>query len=187
MITQSTIGIIFAARVFYVICHAVIVCVIYSRLKKYGYFSVFGCVLYFLFTPFDIMALSYNTMGLDLIALTGILMATADYSKKLPLIISGLAFAGAVLCCPYLAAVYVMYIIAVGVHYVIKKTALNKNVFNSELFSIKTFLWFTLGVGILVAIFLVFVLSRVSINEIFSNLPIFLPIPTIRKWALWQR
>ena len=94
-------------------------CVIYSRLKKYGYFSVFGCVLYFLFTPFDIMALSYNTMGLDLIALTGILMATADYSKKLPLIISGLAFAGAVLCCPYLAAVYVMYIIAVGVDYVI--------------------------------------------------------------------
>ena len=35
-------------------------------------------------------------MGLDLIALTGVLMATADYSKKLPLIISGLAFAGAV-------------------------------------------------------------------------------------------
>ena len=177
MITQSTVGIIFAARVFYVICHAVIVCVIYSRLKKYGYFSVFGCVLYFLFTPFDIMALSYNTMGLDLIALTGVLMTTADYSKKLPLIISGLAFAGAVLCCPYLAAVYVMYIIAVGVHYVIKKTALNKNVFNSELFSIKTFLWFTLGAGILAAIFLVFVLSRVSINEIFSNLPYLLADP----------
>lgn len=177
MITQSTVGIIFAARVFYVICHAVIVCVIYSRLKKYGYFSVFGCVLYFLFTPFDIMALSYNTMGLDLIALTGVLMATADYSKKLPLIISGLAFAGAVLCCPYLAAVYVMYIIAVGVHYVIKKTALNKNLFNSELFSIKTFLWFTLGAGILAAIFLVFVLSRVSFNEIFSNLPYLLADP----------
>lgn len=34
MITQSTVGIIFAARVFYVICHAVIVCVIYSRLKS---------------------------------------------------------------------------------------------------------------------------------------------------------
>ena len=169
MITQSTVGIIFAARVFYVICHAVIVCVIYSRLKKYGYFTVFGCVLYFLFTPFDIMALSYNTMGLDLIALTGVLMATADYSKKLPLIISGLAFAGAVLCCPYLAAVYVMYIIAVGVHYVIKKTALNKNVFNSELFSIKTFLWFTLGAGILAAIFLVFVLSRVSINGLYGK------------------
>ena len=70
-----------------------------------------------------------------------------------------------------------MYIIAVGVHYVIKKTALNKNVFNSELFSIKTFLWFTLGAGILAAIFLVFVLSRVSINEIFSNLPYLLADP----------
>lgn len=70
-----------------------------------------------------------------------------------------------------------MYIIAIGVHYVIKKTALNKNLFNSELFSIKTFLWFTLGAGILAAIFLVFVLSRVSINEIFSNLPYLLADP----------
>lgn len=176
-ITQSTVGIILAARIFYVICHAVVVCIIYSRLKKYGYFTVFGCVLYFLFTPFDIMALSYNTMGLDLIALTGVLMATADYSKKLPLIISGLAFAGAVLCCPYLAAAYVLYLIAVGAHCLIKKTPLNKNVFNSDLFSIKTFLWFTLGAGILAVIFIVFVLSRVSINEIFTNLPYLMADP----------
>ena len=116
-------------------------------------------------------------MGLDLIALTGVLMATADYSKKLPLIISGLTFAGAVLCCPYLVAVYVIYLVAVGVHYVIKRTSLNKNVFNSDLFSIKTFLWFTLGAGILAVIFIVFVLSRVSINEIFTNLPYLMADP----------
>lgn len=176
-ITQSTVGIILAARIFYVVCHAAIVCIIYSRLRKYGYFSVIGCVLYFLFTPFDIMALSYNTMGLDLIAITGVLTATADYSKKLPFIVSGLTFAGAVLCCPYLAAVYVMYFVAVIAHYAVSKTSLNKNVFNSGLFKMRTFLWFTAGAAILAVVFIVFVLSRISIGEIIANLPYLMADP----------
>lgn len=176
-IMQTTEGIMLAARILYIIFHAVITCVIYSRLRKYGYITVMGCLLYFLFTPYNIMAMSYNTMGLDLIALTGVLMGTASYTKKAPLIISGVAFAGAVLCCPYLAAVYVLFIVGVIAHCFVKKSKFNKNVFATELFAGKTFLWFTVGVAGLAVIFIAFALSRASINDITTSLPYLLNDP----------
>ncbi len=175
-ITGSTEGIILAARYAYVIVHAIISIVIYTRLRKYGYISVFACVLYFIYTPYNIMAMSYNTMGLDLVTLSGVLMATADYNKKLILIISGVTFAGAVLCSPYLAIAYVIYAICVLVHRLLKNKEL-KFVLKTELFAGRTFLFFSLGVVALAAIFLVFTLSRVSIGEIFDNLPNLLTDP----------
>ena len=175
-IMQTTDGIILAARIVYVIFHAVVSTVIYTRLRKYGYLSVIACALYFIYTPYNIMAMSYNTMGLDFIALTGAIMGTADYTKKLPIIISGLCFAASVLCCPYLAAGYILYALCVLVHLFIK----NKNtklIFKSDLFAVKTFIYFTLGVAILAAAFLIFALSRVSIGEIFENLPYLMTDP----------
>lgn len=169
-IMQTTEGIILAARIVYIIFHAVVSTVIYTRLRKFGYFSVFACVLYFIYTPYNIMAMSYNTMGLDFIVLTGAIMGTIDYTKKLPIIISGICFAASVLCCPYLAIGYILYAICVLVHKFIE----NKNVniaLNSDLFAGKTFLYFTAGVAGLAVIFLAFTLSRVSVGEIINNLP----------------
>ncbi len=175
-IMQTTEGIILAARFTYVILHAIVSVVIYTRLKKYGYFSVLACSLYFIFTPFNIMAMSYNTMGLDFIVLAGVLMGTADYTKKLPLIISGLCFAAAVLCCPYLAVCYILYAICVLVHTFIKNKEINIGL-KSNLFAGKTFIYFTIGVVILAVIFLAYALSRVSIGEIIENLPLLLNDP----------
>ena len=172
----STDGIILAARIVYVIFHAGATVAIYSRVRKYGAVSVVGCVLYFLYTPYNIMALSYNTMGVELLLLSGVLLATADYTKRLQLIFSGLALAGAVLCNPYLAVVYVLYLIAVGVHYLLRKREM-KMVLKSEMFSVKTLLFFTIGVGALAVVFLIFLLTRTGIGDIFKNLPYMLDDP----------
>ncbi len=177
LLTQSTEGILMAARILYVIFHAFVSLVVYIKIRKHGPLAACAALLYFIFTPFDIMALSYNTMGLDLVVLTGILLGTADYKKKIPLIISGLIFAGAVLCCPYLAFAYVIYIICVIVHYIMLKNNRVKNMFATEMFSGKTFLLFTLGVGILAVIFLICVLPKVSVSEILTNLPYMLDDP----------
>lgn len=175
-IMQTTEGIILAARVVYVIFHAVVSIAIYSRLRKYGYISVFACALYFIYTPYNIMAMSYNTMGLDFIALTGAIMGTADYKKKLPLIISGLCFAASVLCCPYLAVAYVIYAVCVLIHKIIKNKDTNI-LLKSNLFAGKTFLYFSVGVFALAVVFIIFALSRVSISEIFENLPYLMTDP----------
>lgn len=185
-ITGSTEGIILAARVLYIIFHATVSIVIYSRIRKYGYVSVFASVLYFIYTPYDIMAMSYNTMGLDFVTLAGVIMGTTSYKKKLPLIVSGVTFAAAVLCCPYLAAAYILYGICVLIHTFIKNKE-TKFILKSELFAGKTFLFFSIGIFALAAVFLVFALTRVSIKEIFNYLPYLMTDPEHPQIALGTR
>ena len=55
-------------------------------------FSVFASFFYLIYTPYNIMALSYDSMGVELVTLGGVLLATANYDKKLQLIFSGLCF-----------------------------------------------------------------------------------------------
>lgn len=185
-ITGSTEGIILAARVLYIIFHATVSIVIYSRIRKYVYVSVFASVLYFIYTPYDIMAMSYNTMGLDFVTLAGVIMGTASYKKKLPLIVSGVAFAAAVLCCPYLAVAYILYGICVLIHTFIRNKE-TKFILKSELFAGKTFLFFSIGIFALAAVFLVFALTRVSIKEIFNYLPYLMTDPEHPQIALGTR
>ena len=185
-ITGSTEGIVLAARVLYIIFHATVSIVIYSRIRKYGYVSVFASVLYFIYTPYDIMAMSYNTMGLDFVTLAGVIMGTASYKKKLPLIVSGVAFAAAVLCCPYLAVAYILYGICVLIHTFIRNKE-TKFILKSELFAGKTFLFFSIGIFALAAVFLVFALTRVSIKEIFNYLPYLMTDPEHPQIALGAR
>lgn len=186
-ITGSTAGIMLAARITYVFLHGAVAVLVYTRLRKYGYITVVGSVLFFLFTPYNIMAMSYNTMGLDLVVITGVIMGTTSYNKKLPLILSGLAFAGAVLCNPYLAVAYIFYAVGVIVHLIIKNSKYNKNVFTTELFALKTFLWFTVGVVILAVVFLAFALSRASIGDIMNNLPYLLTDPDHPTMSVWDK
>ena len=103
------------------------------------------------------MALSYDSMGVELLLLAGVLLATADYEKKLQLIFSGLAFAGAVLCNPYLASLWLLYAACMGAHLLLK----NKDIsiaLKSEMFSVRAFLFFTAGVAALAVVFLIFTL-----------------------------
>lgn len=171
MIMGSTEGIILTMRFIYVIFHAAITIFVYHRLRNYGYITVFASILYFIFTPFDIMALSYNTMALDLLVITGILIATTGSKKRLGFIVSGLTFAGAVLCSPYLAIVYLLYGICVIIHIILKKKNNTHSIFSESIFCGKTFLCFTCGILILAAIFLIFLFSQISFSDIVANLP----------------
>ena len=177
LIFQSTDGIILAARFAYIAMHSASAIFIYKRLRKYGPMSVAASILYYIYTPFDIMALSYNTMGLEAITVAGIAMATSDLNKKLPLILSGIVFSAAVLCSPYLAIAYILFGLCVIVHHIQGKLTKKKNIFSINLFRGKTFLWFTVGVCILASIFIIFLLSRASISEILENLPLMMTDP----------
>ena len=176
-ITGSTAGIIYGMRMIYIAVHAGACVLIYTKLRKHGVLAVIGTALFFLYTPYNIMALSYDSMGLGLVVLTGVLLATANYEKKLQIIFSGLCFAGAVLCCPYLAIAYVLYALCMAVHILLKKRDMSF-VLKSEMFSLRTFLFFTLGVGILAVLFLaIFIIPKAGISGVFENLPYMLKDP----------
>lgn len=171
LIMGSTEGILLTARFTYVILHAAITFFSYNKIKKIGYMSVIACVLYFIFTPYDIMALSYNTMALDLLVLTGIIMSTSKSHHFIPVIISGIAFSSAVLCCPYLAVAYLLYGICVITNIFFTKRNCTKTIFSEKIFSPQIFLWFTCGVVFLALIFLTYLFIKVSPAEIFANIP----------------
>lgn len=176
MFADSFEGILLAARIYYVILHAVVASVVYARLRKYGYIMVFASLFFFIYSPYDIMAYSYNTMAIDFVVLAGVLMGTTKFDKKIPLILSGVFFAASVLCSPYIAIGYVLYLICVGLHFVFKGKD-KKIAFKSELFSLKTCLWFTVGIAAMAVIFLITVLSRVGFGEIMNVLPKLLSDP----------
>ncbi len=175
IITGGTTGILLTFRYLYIILHGLVTIFAYKRLRNYGYVAAVGLSLYFMFTPYNIMALSYNTMALDLLLLSGVLLSTSK--KAFQFALSGVCLAGAVLCCPYLVLVYVIYLICVVAHLILKKTNVTKSALCTDMFSLKTFLWFTLGVSVLAAIFFVMILCTCGISGIVENLPLMLSDP----------
>ncbi len=155
----SSDGIVLHFRYIYIFFQALSAVVIYIRLRDYKLFGALASLMFFMFTPYDILALCYNTMGLMLVTLTGVILATAKSKKAY--FVSGLLFAGAVLCSPYLLAAYAVFTVGAIVYSVAKKS---KRCFIS-------WLVFTLGSALLAAILFAFILSRVSLNEFIDALP----------------
>ena len=66
---------------------------------------------FMIYTPYGIMSLSYNSLGLLLMCVSMAVLATNDGNKPIWYSLSGLLFAGAVLCCPYLLGLYLLFFV----------------------------------------------------------------------------
>lgn len=172
-IFSSTEGIQIFFRYIYIAFHFLVVIFIYYRTRKYGFLSVVGSVLYFLFAPFQLLALSYNTLGMDFLILTAVIMITTNGKKKIfQYIIAGSFFALAVLCCPYLIVGYFGFFIVVLV------VRLSKKQDDSyQAFSFRSFLGFSIGCVIIATLFFSYVLSKTSIMQVIASLKYVLSDP----------
>jgi hypothetical protein len=177
LIHNSTDGIILTTRYTYVIVHAIVSIFAYNRLRKYGFMAIAASILYFIFTPYNIMALCYNTMSLDLLVLSGLLLATFKATRTVPFVLSGLAYAGAVLCCPYLVSGYVLYAICFALAFVLRRLNHCPKFLKLFIFNGRVFMKFTFGVMGLTVAFFGFLMTRISLTEIFDNLPYMLEDP----------
>ena len=154
-------------RYIYIFFQALCAAVIYACFRKRGLFAVLSSLYFFMFTPYDIMALSYNTVGLMLVTLSGAVLAAAKRGRTFCL--GGVLFSGAVLCCPYLAAGYALYSAAALVFAAAvrskRKAVLVK--------------WasFTLGCGICAVLLLSFMLTRASFSAIWDSVPMLFSDP----------
>ena len=167
-IVGSTEGILFASRWLYLVCHAFSSVLVYLKVRKYNALSVIGSIFFLLFTPFDMMTCSYNTVALDALALCGVFAASRE--KDSDMILAGVFLACAVVCCPYLAAVFFLYaLFAVIYRLAYRKTG--KGFFNYRPLSLKSLGLVTLGAGIVFVLFLVFLLTHTSVKEIIESLP----------------
>lgn len=173
-------GIMLAARVAYLVMHSLVSIVIFLRLRSFGPVAAVASALYMVFTPFDMMTLSYNTIALDMLALTGVLLGTAEKGRG-AWMAGGACFACAVVCCPYLAAGYALFFLAVAAFSLPKL----KDISGYGFFTWRNFLMFTAGILVPFFLFVVFFLRHASLPDIIENLPGLLSDPEHPSYSLW--
>ena len=180
-VNGSNEGIMLTARYAYLVMHAAVSAFIYLRLRKFGLAAALASVLYLVYTPFDMMCLSYNTIALDMLAVTGLLLGTAGEGDNFSFFVGGVSFACAMVCCPYLAVAYALYGLATAAFALpgLKKYS------GCGIFTGKRFLYFSLGVFIPFVLFMVFFLRHTEPDRLLAALPGLLSDPEHPSYSLW--
>lgn len=168
MITGGTEGIILHFRYIYIAFQLLCVTAVYVRLRKRE-FSWIAAWLFLLFCPYDIMAVSYNTMGIAFMTLTGVLLATTGENERKVWLAAGVLFAGAVLCNPFLVLLYVLYTVLVF--------ALQKWREQEPNLTLQAWVVITAGAALLAVLFAVTVLLGSSVGELLENIPLLMHDP----------
>ena len=163
-IARSTEGIILAFRYIYTILWCTSSLFLYFRTRIHHEYGA-RCASLFLmcYAPFGIMALSYNSLGILYLINSAIFLLCARQHKKVQFVVSGFFFAGAVLCCPYLVFVYLVYSLALGITKLRKK---NPIIPTNQSKVTTCWLFFTLGAVILAILFLSTLFSGISFNQL---------------------
>ncbi len=161
-------GIVLFARYVYAVINCLYGAFIYFRLKKTSWLSAL-CVslMCTLYVPYNLSVLCYNSMGIMALLSALVLIYTSETRLWLQYTISGVLIALAVLCNPYLAAVYFMYGVFACVRFFRHKDSK----------WIKQFLFVSLGCVLVAIPFLLLVLSRTSLDGLLSAFPFILNDP----------
>ena len=139
----------------------------FYRLKKLSPLgAAVASIVFLLYTPFCIMALSYNSMGILSLLLACVIFATAEKSRYIQYCFAGIFFAGAVLCCPYLLLLYVLFALVALCMFLLHK---------SELFL--CWLAFSAGCAVLFLVFCITLLSKASLAQLIDALPLLFKDP----------
>lgn len=165
LVHPGTDGIVLAFRRIYIAVNFAGGLLAYRRLREYGVGAAAVVLLYLLYAPYNIMALSYNSLGLLCGFLCAVYLATA--AKNSDYAASGLFFAGLVLCQPLMLAEFaVVYLVLFCVSLILKRPDL-----------LRGQLWFLLGCMILAAPVLVYFIFSVGISNILATLPLMMSDP----------
>ena len=156
----KTEGIVLHFRYIYLLIQMAVTVAGYMCLRKREkWMAVIVSLVYALFTPFGIKALSYNTMGLMATYLFVVLGLTAFRRDWLKYVLMGVLLAAAVLCNPYMVVLYGILAVAAFVAWIFVRGKLPW----------KRFLWLTLGAGVLFILFMGVELSRVTVSQILDS------------------
>ncbi len=164
----STEGIVMASRFLYLAFEGVIAVFLYLRLQRRGFASFGPVFLFLLFAPFGICAMSYNSIEFGLLTvLLAVLSAKMEHSVP-EYLLCGILIAMIVLANPFALLMYAAY--GVLCLYVTVRNQRRGTAAEGAL-HIKSFLWMTLGAGIILFFFVLFVFQRGTLSEMLANVP----------------
>lgn len=108
----GTDGIILTFRYLYVAAQALAAVFLYWRLRRLAPLgAALAAVAFLLFAPYNISALSYNSLGIFFLTLAGTIVVTMQHHQTAQTAAAGVLFAAAVLCCPFLTVGYILLLI----------------------------------------------------------------------------
>lgn len=161
IIFPDTVGILFHFRLLFSFVWCIVALFIYFRLRSLSILGAMLASLAFLYyAPFGIMALSYNSMGI-LFLLCACVFAVSSERSGPSCFFAGFFLAGAILCCPYLLVLYVLFT-AVAVASLIWR---RKEV-------IYFWLFVSCGCGLMFVLFCLFVFSRATLRDLIVVFPV---------------
>ncbi|MCI8599612.1 MAG: hypothetical protein HFJ10_14420 [Lachnospiraceae bacterium] len=164
----NTEGIVMASRFFYLAFEAVLTIFLYLRLQRRGFASYGPVFLFLLYAPFGICAMSYNSIECGILTvLLAVLSARMEHSVP-EYLLCGILMAVIVLANPFAILMYFAYgliclVVTVRNHRMGRET--------EGVLQFKNFLWMTLGAGIILLLFILFVFQRGTLSEMLANIP----------------
>lgn len=183
MLMGGTEGIILHFRYIYIGFQLLCTEAVYLKLRKKELAWATAWV-FLLFCPYDIMSVAYNTMGITFMTLTGILLACVKEKDKKTWFLSGVFFAAAVLCNPFLVLIYALYTVMV---WILKWSPKKKGkVFCGEILQqwkqeenlgLSAWISVTAGAAALAVLFAITVLLGSSVSELIENIPLLMNDP----------
>lgn len=183
MLMGGTEGIILHFRYIYIGFQLLCTVAVYGKLRKKE-LAWAAAWLFLLFCPYDIMAVSYNTIGIAFMTLTGILLTGAGEKDKKSWFICGILFAAAVLCNPFLVLMYVLYtVLVLGLKWYNRKekkqpdAGILQRLKKDTNLGLTAWLMITAGAAVLAVLFIIAVLLGSSISELLENIPLLMNDP----------
>ena len=167
-IAKTTEGIVLAFRYIYTVLWSAGALFLYLRARKIQEYGARCASLFMMcYAPFGIMVFSYNSLCILYLVNAAIFLLCAERYKKVQFAVSGIFYAGAVLCCPYLAVIYLVYSILLGAARLRKKKPF---IVINQTDAATCWKYFTIGICVLAVIFLTVLFSGASPAKVIESL-----------------
>ncbi len=175
LINGSVDGILLFFRQLFVIFSFVNACFVYNmlRFRKNSFVALVAGLFLMFYTHLNIATLSYYTMSVQFFVLAmTLLYYYYDNRKNKYLIISGILYALSVLALPTMALAYILIVIVLIALLIVSNKSSNKFTAFTGDFNLPDVLKYTfIGILIPAAIFMIFLLTNVSVKDFISAIP----------------
>lgn len=185
MVQGNTEGLVLAMRYIGAFVQFCIAIFMYVRFQRFHWLGAFAASLCFvLYTPFNSSCMLYHGLAIYSFIICFIIVCTTQRAQRIQYTVAGLFYAAGVLCCPYMAFVFVLYLIFV---FLKEKLVGKREMEHYPIFSPVCAAYMTLGAAIAAVLFLGFTLSHASLPAIFASIPHILDDPEHIYVSMWMK
>lgn len=180
---HSNEGIVVIFRIAYLICQSAAAIYCFCRMRRFGWVRILPGLFYFSTTPYNINSLSYNTLAFGFVLLTLVTLASEEKLKVWDSVLCGVFTAGAVLANPYAVLLFLVYGM---VCVVFSSYNYKRGKHTDAALSVKHFFWMGAGAFLVFVLFVIFVFSRGSLDEILESIT-YIVMDTERQKSFWEK